>query len=217
MAIQNETVKCTTSGTPSAWKRCDQAQPLERLPEFRPLRLHLPGRQDAVGIGADGEEGGIAQIEQAGEADDDVEAERQHGEGGGIGRGVDVAAVAVDQREEKQENRDIESRSAAGADRREARATTPRSRRRPASSGARIRSRPFLRFARHETSEQAVRPEHEHEDQDREDDHVGPAGRDELSAEGFDQPDAGSPPSMAPGMLPMPPSTAAVKARRPAV
>src|SRR5258708_37647242 len=36
----------------------------------------------------------------------------------------------------------------------------------------------FLGFARHEPSQQAVRPEHEDEDQDREDDHIGPPGRD---------------------------------------
>src|SRR5882672_12386192 len=77
----------------------DEAEPLERLPEIRPERLYLPGRHGAIGIGANGEEGGVSQVQQAGIADDDVEAERQRREGAGIGRGVDIAAVAVDQRE----------------------------------------------------------------------------------------------------------------------
>ena len=55
----------------------DEAEPLERLPETPPFRLHLVRGEDAIGIGADGEEGGIAEIEQASEADHDVEAERQ--------------------------------------------------------------------------------------------------------------------------------------------
>src|SRR5882724_4928245 len=84
----------------------DQAEPLERLPEFRPLRLYLPGRKGAISVGTDGEEGGVSQIQQAGIADDDVETERQRREGAGIGRSIDVAAVAVDQREGEEEDTD---------------------------------------------------------------------------------------------------------------
>jgi hypothetical protein len=76
----------------------DETQPLEGLPEFAPARLHLIGGQNPVGIGADGEEGGVAEVEEPGEADDDVEPERQDGEGAGIGGRVDVAVIVIDQR-----------------------------------------------------------------------------------------------------------------------
>ena len=74
----------------------DKAKPLEGLPEAAPLRLDLIGRQRAVGVGADGEERRIAEIEQAGKADDDVEPERQHGIGERIRRRIDVAFIAVE-------------------------------------------------------------------------------------------------------------------------
>ncbi len=73
----------------------DESQPLEGLPEFTPARLHLIGGQNPVGIGADGEEGGVAEVEEPGEADDDVEPERQDGEGAGIGGRVNVAVIVI--------------------------------------------------------------------------------------------------------------------------
>ena len=77
----------------------DQAEIVERLPERAPLGLQLEGGQDAVGIGTDGEERGIAQVEQAGEADHDVQPERQRGIGRGVGHAVHVGVVVVQQRE----------------------------------------------------------------------------------------------------------------------
>src|SRR5258708_27592301 len=74
----------------------DQAQPLEWLPEFAPRRRDLAGRHGAIGVGADGEERGISEIEEAGEADDDIEAEGKNDEGAGVGCGVDVAFVLED-------------------------------------------------------------------------------------------------------------------------
>src|SRR5215472_8838053 len=46
-----------------------------------------------------------------------------------------------------------------------------------------------LRLADHHAAEQAGGAEHEDDDQDREDDDVCPSGRQQLSAEGLDQPD----------------------------
>src|SRR5579862_7567873 len=48
---------------------------------------------------------------------------------------------------------------------------------------------PSSGLARHEAAQQAVGLEHEDQDQDREDNHVGPSRRDELSAQGLDEPD----------------------------
>ena len=87
-------MKCTTLPSPiSAGILRDQAQVVERLPERAPLRLQLERGQDAVGVGTDGEERGIAKVEQAGEADDDVQPERQRGIGRGVGHAVHVGIV----------------------------------------------------------------------------------------------------------------------------
>ncbi len=64
------------------------------------------GGGSAIGIGADREKCGVAKIEQPGEADDDVEAERQRGEGECIRRRVDIRIVAVDDREQDRRYRD---------------------------------------------------------------------------------------------------------------
>jgi len=40
----------------------DEIEPAERLPEARPLGLQLPGARHAVGIGADREKRGVAEI-----------------------------------------------------------------------------------------------------------------------------------------------------------
>ena len=84
----------------------DKAEPLEGLPETAPLRLDLIGRQRAVSVGADCEERRIAEIEEAGKADDDVEPERQHGIGEPIRRRIDVAFVAVEIGEGERRHKD---------------------------------------------------------------------------------------------------------------
>ena len=186
-------------------------EPLERLPEARPLGLELAGGGDAVAVGADGEERGVAEVEQPGEADHDVEPERQHGVGERVGRRVHVAGVAAEDRE--QQRRDRAARGVRICRRREIGSARQRSipRRAPSrrSSSAVMPSAARARRA----GRSGGRPAR---GQDREDDHVGPRHAEELAAEGLDQPDQ-RPPSIAPGMLPMPPSTAAVKARSPAV
>jgi len=46
MAIQNEDGEMHQVGHAIGVDAGDEAQPLEWLPELRPLRLHLPRRQD---------------------------------------------------------------------------------------------------------------------------------------------------------------------------
>ena len=79
----------------------DEVEPAERLPEARPLRLQLKRAGDAVGVGADREKRGIAEIEEAGEPDDDVEAERQCGKSKRVCRRIDVGVVPVQDREQQ--------------------------------------------------------------------------------------------------------------------
>ena len=82
----------------------DEAEPSQRLPEVPPFRLNLVRGEDAVGVGADGKEGGVAQIEQTGKPDDDVEAECKNRKGKGVCGGVDIPLIADDDR--KQGGRD---------------------------------------------------------------------------------------------------------------
>src|SRR5256885_3972746 len=49
--------------------------------------------EDGPGVGADGEERDIAEVEQSGQADHDVEAERQRGEDPDLRRHLEVVAV----------------------------------------------------------------------------------------------------------------------------
>ena len=77
-------------------KAGDEVEPLEGLPEAAPRRLQLPRARHAIGIGADREKRGVAEVEQSGKADDDIEAERQSGEGQRIGRRIDVGVVLVE-------------------------------------------------------------------------------------------------------------------------
>ena len=57
--------------------------------EHQPEREVLPENGDApigVGVRADGEERRVAQVEQAGQADDDVQAQRQQHEDAGMAK-----------------------------------------------------------------------------------------------------------------------------------
>ncbi len=89
-------------------KAGDEVEPLERLPEAAPRRLQLPRARHPVGVGADREKRGIAEIEQSGKADDDVEAERQGSEGQRIRRRIDVGVVLVNQRKQQRRRGDAE-------------------------------------------------------------------------------------------------------------
>src|SRR6516162_11609036 len=55
--------------------------------------------------------------------------------------------------------------------------------------GGGLSSSAMLRFRWRGAAEQARGHKDEHEDQDRKDDHIGPAHRDQLAAQSFDQPD----------------------------
>ncbi len=55
-----------------------QADPECPRPEHRHRRRDHVGGDDRVGVGADGVEGDVAEIQQAGETDDDVEAPGEH-------------------------------------------------------------------------------------------------------------------------------------------
>src|ERR1700756_1861887 len=79
----------------------DEVEPTKRLPETAPFRLHLPRARDAVGIGADREKRGVAEVQQAGKADDDVEAQRQGRESERVRRRIDIGIVAVDHWEQQ--------------------------------------------------------------------------------------------------------------------
>ena len=56
------------------------AKPLTRMwmPSPLPTLEKKPGAEPAGGVGADREERHVAEVQQAGEADHDVEAERHH-------------------------------------------------------------------------------------------------------------------------------------------
>ncbi len=153
-----------------------EAEPLERLPEAAPLRLHLEGGEDAVGIGADREERGIAEVEQAGEADDDVQAERQRGDRPRRWpccrcrrRCGAISGKAMAASTRKQQHARCASRCAPDM--------------LPERSAGRCGSARGVRsvmgvaaqdLVGRDAPEQAGRLEHQHQHQDREDDHVGP-------------------------------------------
>ena len=96
--IQNDMVKCTRSPLGCGMRDAlHQFQPGERLPERSPVRHDLERGQDAVCVCTDGEERRVAKVEQAGEADDNVQAQRQGGISRCVRGRVDVGVVVVQQ------------------------------------------------------------------------------------------------------------------------
>ena len=84
--------------------RGEQAGQRQAGPEAQPEGL----REQGVGVGADGVEGDVAEVEQAGEADHDVQAPAEHDvdqDGGG-----DVDDVAVGERQERQHQGEHQAR-----------------------------------------------------------------------------------------------------------
>src|SRR5439155_1302129 len=195
------------------------------------------GAGDRPRVGAHGEERDVAQVEQAGEPDDDVEAERERDEDAHLGRDLEVVAVEEpDERHQDEERRPEEAHAQPGRDPGDIRE----------EQGA-------LEQEEDEHRPRKARdgPRRQGDEADREDDldHARPRttsprrplGRKmrmristekakmslysapkapPVSSDRYDAANASSrprtiPPSMAPGMLPMPPSTAAVKALRP--
>src|SRR5439155_26330354 len=68
----------------------------------------LAGCEHSVGVGADGEERRVTESEEAGEADHDVEADREEDVNAGIGRSVDQgpsAATGDERRKEGKQDR----------------------------------------------------------------------------------------------------------------
>ena len=62
-------------------------------------------RAVGVGVGADGEEGRVAQVEQAREADDHVQAERQQDEDARVGEAADPVLLGPEAAERRDEPR----------------------------------------------------------------------------------------------------------------
>ena len=70
-------------------------------------------REQRIGIGADRVEGDVAEIEQPGEADHDVETEAEHGVGGDQAGKTERVAVAVEQDWDHERERDERRREKA--------------------------------------------------------------------------------------------------------
>ena len=96
----------------------DEVEPAKRLPKTGPRRLQLKRGSGAVNIGADREKRGVAEVEQTGKADDDVEPERQCGEGKRVRRRIDVGVVAMNKRKRQRRRRNQKDREAGADDRR---------------------------------------------------------------------------------------------------
>jgi hypothetical protein len=71
----------------------------------------VPGREPADGERAEREERDVPEIQQAGEADDDVQAERHHHVGEGDRHLLHQARLVPDGGDERQERRDREHHS----------------------------------------------------------------------------------------------------------
>ena len=110
---QNDTVKMDRARSTRRWRCWTRPSHWNGSQNAPPFRLHLIGGEIAVSIGADGEEGRVAEIEQPGEADDDIEAERQDRVGERIRGRIDIALVAVDQREQDAKHEESDDEAAA--------------------------------------------------------------------------------------------------------
>ena len=76
-----------------------------------PVDAELLGRENRVGVGAEAVEGDVAEVEQAGVAHDDVEAERQQAEEDGVDRDADdVVRVGHERHERGQADDDRQAR-----------------------------------------------------------------------------------------------------------
>ena len=77
-------------------------------------RPAVGGEQDGAGITADGEIGGMAERDVAGETDDDIEAQRKQGVDQDLGREIDGVAAAG-QRQQRQQQHDDRRRDQVAA------------------------------------------------------------------------------------------------------
>src|SRR5215471_18040554 len=90
----------------------DKIQPPERFPKTAPLGVPLPRARNAVGIGADREERGVAEVQQPGKTDNNVETQGEGSESERVCRRVDVRVVAVYQRKQQRRCGNYESANA---------------------------------------------------------------------------------------------------------
>src|SRR5256885_3000147 len=198
----------------------------------------LGGARDRPGVRAHREERDVAQIEQSGQANDDVQSQRQRHEDADLGRHFEVVAVVrADQRHEDQQGKaeqtdaqpardareiDEEHRALEGEERqhragkrrdRRARHGHRRDGQRGMQHHARPRmtspSRPLGRKIRITMSTENAKMSLYSAPK------APPVSSERYEAASASSSPSTSPPSMAPGMLPMPPSTAAVNAFSP--
>ena len=148
-------------------------------------RPELLGAQPAHDEGADGEERDVAEVEQTGEADDDVQAQRHDHVGQGLDRRVEQVVRRGHQRVEdvrvgEREPDEDQGPGPVGHDAPDARDVAAQAGDRvliasaPVGSGHAAGERGARSSLSRLLAEEALRPEHHHQDQDREDDRGGP-------------------------------------------
>ena len=82
--------------------------------EHRPERDRVMGERRSpvrICVGADGEEGRVAQVQQAGQAHDHVQADRQQHPDTSLGEAVNEAGLVVEARERRQQDDERQQRS----------------------------------------------------------------------------------------------------------
>src|SRR5262249_21488946 len=194
------------------------------------------GAEDGPGVRAHREEGHVAEVQEAGQPDDDVETERQHHEDTDLGRHLEVVAVevadgrhqdqecdreeapaqelgdpsAVDEHQRALEEKEYEHRARERGDteRRSRHQADTEQRLGHARSRTTSPSRPLGRKMRIRISIENAKMSL-----------YSAPNAPPVSSERYDAANASKspstrPPTIAPGMLPMPPSTAAVNALR---
>ena len=192
------------SGAPRSARRCRRPGAERQDPRTAGAGRNADWQEQCPEIGADGVEGDVAEVEQAGEADHDVQAERREGI---EDREVEDAhpGLATHAGNERQ-------RDQGDDDQRQ-----PESREKRDSAICSCAVSCLL-------AEQSRRPEHQHENEHDEGEDVLVVATEETArkiadvagAEGLDQAEQHAS-GHCPARLPMPPRTAAVKAFRPSM
>ena len=137
-----------------AEQRGDRRADRQDDPE-RQVQIEVRAGEQRIGVGADGVERDVAEIEQAGEADDDVQAEReQHVEDGVVGDAHPAGA-------------DLRQRERQHGERSPATSTMPTQRTALACRAPVLHARSPTR-----SPSRPERPEHQHQDQHDEREHV---------------------------------------------
>src|SRR5260370_28933653 len=169
----------------------------------RDVDAELGRRQDGEGVRADGKEGGVAEVEQAGVADHDVQPEREKNPAPGVADEVHVWGVGIDDRKEDQGDAQQEIWDLPFPAGREEQVCSPGDRL-AHFSGTRMPNKPVGR----KTSTRIRMPKTNTSD------HCCPPCMYPPTMATMRP--MTKPPTEAPTTLPMPPQTAAVKAKNPA-